>query len=230
MRSSSHTAVHRSAGESRTSAPPPRPRPTRCPPSRPTFGPPEPWRGNRWQGAMIETVPDVDLIGGPEKRQIVLLAYDPAWAKGFETERRKVVGALGLLPHRVEHVGSTSVPGLAAKPIIDIQLSVSNVEDEDAYVTPSPRARSSAPSGGDGLRRGRASLDDLLARLRHRRGARRGRGGGGARGGAEAAASGRGMRRSEGVPAGSCRVAGTERSRTDFDRCTRCSSGGCEGR
>ncbi len=83
---------------------------------------------------MIETVPDVDLIGGPEKRQIILLAYDPAWAKDFETERRTVVRALGLLPHRVEHVGSTSVPGLAAKPIIDIQLSVPNVEDEDAYV------------------------------------------------------------------------------------------------
>jgi GrpB-like predicted nucleotidyltransferase (UPF0157 family) len=83
---------------------------------------------------MIETVADVDLIGGPEKRQIILLAHDPAWAKEFETELRKVVGALGLLPHRVEPVGSTSVPGLAAKPIIDIQLSVPNVEDEDAYV------------------------------------------------------------------------------------------------
>jgi GrpB-like predicted nucleotidyltransferase (UPF0157 family) len=79
-------------------------------------------------------VPDVDLIGGSEKRQIILLAYDPAWAKDFQTERRKVVGALGLLPHRVEHVGSTSVPGLAARPIIDIQLSMPNVEDEDAYV------------------------------------------------------------------------------------------------
>jgi GrpB-like predicted nucleotidyltransferase (UPF0157 family) len=81
---------------------------------------------------MIQTVPDVDLIGGLEKRQITLLAHDPAWAKDFGTERQKVVGALGLLPHRVEHVGSTSVPGIAAKPIIDIQLSVPNVEDEDA--------------------------------------------------------------------------------------------------
>jgi hypothetical protein len=103
-------------------------------PTRANLGPPESWRANRWEGAMIETVPDVDLIGGPEKRQIVLLVYDPAWEKKFETERRKVVGALGLLPHRVEHVGSTSVPGLAAKPIIDIQLSVPNVEDENGYV------------------------------------------------------------------------------------------------
>jgi len=83
---------------------------------------------------MIETMPDVDLIGGPEKRQIILFPYDPSWAKDFEGERRKIDVALGLLPHRVEHVGSTAVPGLAAKAILDIQLSVPNVEDEDAYV------------------------------------------------------------------------------------------------
>ena len=83
---------------------------------------------------MIATMPDVDLIGGPEKRQIILCTYDPAWAKDFEAERRKIEVALGLLPHRVEHVGSTSVAGLAAKPIIDLQLGVPNVEDEDAYL------------------------------------------------------------------------------------------------
>lgn len=64
---------------------------------------------------MIGTVPDVDLIGGLEKRQIGLLPYDPAWGKEFETERRKVLRALGLLPHGVGHVGSTSVPGLAGQ-------------------------------------------------------------------------------------------------------------------
>lgn len=75
-----------------------------------------------------------ELIGGPEKREIFLASYDPAWPPAFERERRRLVAALGPLPHRLEHIGSTSVPGLAAKPIIDMQLSVADVEDEDSYL------------------------------------------------------------------------------------------------
>jgi GrpB-like predicted nucleotidyltransferase (UPF0157 family) len=65
---------------------------------------------------------DVDpewLIGGREARAIVVVEYDPAWADRFEVERARITAALPGV-RGVEHVGSTSVPGLAAKPIIDI--------------------------------------------------------------------------------------------------------------
>jgi GrpB-like predicted nucleotidyltransferase (UPF0157 family) len=55
---------------------------------------------------------------------IVIVPYDPAWPEQFAEEERKLREALGELVVRIDHVGSTSVPGLAAKPVIDIQLSV----------------------------------------------------------------------------------------------------------
>jgi GrpB-like predicted nucleotidyltransferase (UPF0157 family)/uncharacterized cupin superfamily protein len=65
---------------------------------------------------------------------IELVDYDPAWAVHFEREAERIRGALGDRASRVEHVGSTSVPGLAAKPIVDIVLAVPDSSDEDAYV------------------------------------------------------------------------------------------------
>lgn len=59
------------------------------------------------------------LIGGREARPIVVVDYDAAWPVRFETERRRITAALPDV-RAVEHVGSTSVPGLAAKPIVDI--------------------------------------------------------------------------------------------------------------
>lgn len=77
---------------------------------------------------------EVGIIGGPEKRHVTIVEPDPAWTDRFEAERRKIAEALGLTAVRVDHVGSTAVPGLPAKPIIDIQVSVSDVGDEDSYV------------------------------------------------------------------------------------------------
>ncbi|MET0821514.1 MAG: GrpB family protein [Aeromicrobium sp.] len=74
------------------------------------------------------------LIGGREKRDIVIVDHDPAWAERYEHERARIVAALGDRVLELEHIGSTSVPGLAAKPIIDIDLSVADVEDEDDFV------------------------------------------------------------------------------------------------
>src|SRR5687768_13593918 len=56
--------------------------------------------------------------------RIVICDYDPAWVDRFEAERELLTEA--LLPHvlRIEHVGSTSVPGLAAKPVIDIAVNL----------------------------------------------------------------------------------------------------------
>ena len=65
---------------------------------------------------------------------IHLAEYDPEWPRLFEREAERIRGALGPKALQIEHAGSTSVPGLAAKPVIDIVLVVADTRDEDAYV------------------------------------------------------------------------------------------------
>jgi len=55
---------------------------------------------------------------------IIVVPYDPAWPARFESEAQRIQGALGAEALRVEHVGSTAVPDLAAKPVIDILLGL----------------------------------------------------------------------------------------------------------
>lgn len=74
------------------------------------------------------------LIGGIEARAIELVAYDAAWPGRFAFERRRIRDALGNAALRVDHVGSTAVVGLAAKAIIDVQLSVLDPDDERSYL------------------------------------------------------------------------------------------------
>lgn len=74
------------------------------------------------------------LIGGVEKSKIVLADYDPLWLKKFQKHAAIIAHALGPKALCIEHVGSTSVPGLAAKPIIDIVVVVENSGDEEAYL------------------------------------------------------------------------------------------------
>ena len=76
---------------------------------------------------------DQVLIGGSEKRPIVVVTYDQAWPERFRAERDRIGRALGQKAQNVEHIGSTAVPGLAAKPVIDILLVVEDVNDEAAY-------------------------------------------------------------------------------------------------
>ncbi|WP_406831371.1 GrpB family protein [Pedococcus sp. KACC 23699] len=66
---------------------------------------------------------------------VVVVEHDPAWAARFEAERAAITAALGPVAVTVEHVGSTSVPGLPAKPVIDILLLVPDSSDESAYVS-----------------------------------------------------------------------------------------------
>lgn len=66
--------------------------------------------------------------------QVVLAEYDPAWPRLFAREVARIRVALGERALLVEHVGSTSIPGLAAKPVIDILLAVADTRDEPAYV------------------------------------------------------------------------------------------------
>jgi hypothetical protein len=58
----------------------------------------------------------VELIGGVEKREIKVVPPDPTWPAKFAKEREKILTALGVKAVRVDHIGSTSVPGLAATP------------------------------------------------------------------------------------------------------------------
>jgi putative glutamine amidotransferase len=62
--------------------------------------------------------------------------YDPSWPAGFEREAERVRRALGDQLVRIDHVGSTSVPGLAAKPVVDIQASVRSMVPRTRYVEP----------------------------------------------------------------------------------------------
>lgn len=67
---------------------------------------------------------------------IPIADYDPAWPRCFEAEAQRLHGALDGIALRIEHVGSTAVPGLAAKPVIDIQISVAALHPVEAYRAP----------------------------------------------------------------------------------------------
>jgi GrpB-like predicted nucleotidyltransferase (UPF0157 family) len=67
-------------------------------------------------------------------KEILLVAYDPTWPAQFARHASVITGALGDLALQIEHIGSTSVPGLVAKAKVDILLVVPNSADEAAYV------------------------------------------------------------------------------------------------
>ncbi|MBF6219520.1 GrpB family protein [Nocardia abscessus] len=70
----------------------------------------------------------------PYAVKVVLEEYNPAWPDRYAEEEAVIRAALGAVALRIEHTGSTSVPGLAAKPLIDILLLVPDTTDEPAYV------------------------------------------------------------------------------------------------
>lgn len=82
------------------------------------------------------TVGELTPVSGP----IRVVDYDPAWPLRFEREVEKIRSALGPGALRIEHVGSAAVPGLAAKPIIDMLVVVANSADEASYVQRSEQA------------------------------------------------------------------------------------------
>ena len=65
-----------------------------------------------------------------------MVEYDPAWPRLFREQADGLRSALGDTALRIDHIGSTAVPGLAAKPIIDVQISVASFEPLDAYWLP----------------------------------------------------------------------------------------------
>ena len=73
---------------------------------------------------------DAVLIGGREPGIVRLVDYDLGWPARFDSERARISAALGPLARRIDHIGSTAVPGLAAKPIIDVLVEVDDPEAE----------------------------------------------------------------------------------------------------
>ncbi|GGV99062.1 hypothetical protein GCM10010230_24230 [Streptomyces narbonensis] len=67
---------------------------------------------------------------------VEITPYDPAWPVMFARWGVDLRTALGSAAARIDHIGSTSVPGLAAKPVIDIQISVASLEPTDAFLGP----------------------------------------------------------------------------------------------
>lgn len=61
--------------------------------------------------------------------RVALAPYDAAWPRRYEAERARITAALGKSALRVEHIGSTAVPGFAAKPVVDVQVLVHDVDD-----------------------------------------------------------------------------------------------------
>lgn len=85
--------------------------------------------------AAFDAYLDLVLVGGRRPVDRVVLAEpDPAWADRFAVEAGRVAAALGPAARGVDHVGSTAVPGLAAKPVVDLVVTVADPDDEDAYL------------------------------------------------------------------------------------------------
>jgi GrpB-like predicted nucleotidyltransferase (UPF0157 family) len=80
--------------------------------------------------------PHLDRLAPGIPDPVVVVEYDPGWPAAFQRERERIGGALGDLAVAIEHMGSTAVPGLGAKPIIDIMLGLRGLEDVEACVGP----------------------------------------------------------------------------------------------
>jgi GrpB-like predicted nucleotidyltransferase (UPF0157 family) len=66
-------------------------------------------------------------VTAPEEA-IEVVPYDPAWPAQFQRERQRIAAALGDAAVAIEHIGSTAVPGLASRPIVDVMVGVEDVE------------------------------------------------------------------------------------------------------
>jgi GrpB-like predicted nucleotidyltransferase (UPF0157 family) len=86
------------------------------------------------RGSRRPDVTTVELVGGIEKRALVLQDYDPQWFDAYVEQERRIRTALGPSAVRISHIGSTSVPGLAAKPVIDALVTVEDITAEGDYL------------------------------------------------------------------------------------------------
>jgi GrpB-like predicted nucleotidyltransferase (UPF0157 family) len=81
---------------------------------------------------------------------IQVVPYDPGWPAAFDEEAHRIEAALGDVPIRSHHIGSTAVPGLHAKPVIDILMEVPSLEQLDSRA-PALAAMGYEPKGEFGI-------------------------------------------------------------------------------
>ncbi|WP_224389289.1 GrpB family protein [Pseudonocardia sp. ICBG1293] len=74
------------------------------------------------------------LVHGMRPVLVELAEPDPEWPAAFDAAAARLRAVLGERAHRIEHIGSTSVPGLAAKPVIDVVVALEDPDDEPAYL------------------------------------------------------------------------------------------------
>lgn len=79
-------------------------------------------------------VETIELVGGVEKRHLEVIAYDAGWPAAFARHEERIRAALPSPHVTIDHIGSTSVPGLAAKAIIDIVIGVADITAEEDYL------------------------------------------------------------------------------------------------
>lgn len=104
----------------------------------------------RFRGPYADPVTNPSGVGGQRRDPIHIVAYDPQWPVAFEAQRSRVEAALRpWLVGPVEHIGSTSVPGLAAKPIIDMLARIPDYRTGEIVAAMSGIGWVHAPEPGD---------------------------------------------------------------------------------
>lgn len=79
-------------------------------------------------------VTTVELVGGIEALALELHTHDDRWPSTYLEHRRRIQDALAGCDVQIEHIGSTAVPGLAAKPIIDVVVTMDDITAEEDYL------------------------------------------------------------------------------------------------
>ncbi len=93
-------------------------------------------RVSRSRGPRRPDVTTVELVGGAEALELELHEHDERWAGTYLEHRARIRAALPAVGAGIEHIGSTSVPGLAAKPIVDIVVTVDDITAEEDHLDP----------------------------------------------------------------------------------------------
>ncbi|WP_337063120.1 GrpB family protein [Kineococcus sp. G2] len=91
---------------------------------------------SRSRGPRRPDVTTVELVGGAEALELELHEHDERWAGTYLEHRARIRAALPAVGAGIEHIGSTSVPGLAAKPIVDIVVTVDDITAEEDHLDP----------------------------------------------------------------------------------------------
>ncbi len=81
-------------------------------------------------------LPHLSNIIGKMSVPVKIVDYDPNWPKIFEREKKLILSAVGHIVVKIEHIGSTAIPGLGAKPIVDILVAVNHLKDAGKCIEP----------------------------------------------------------------------------------------------